>query len=235
MASETTVKDGGPAFPRLTGGHVEEPRGSGHINIAAEQRGGHVAARLLRGEGDDCCARTLNKGQTSAIGSPHIFPKSEEWWKTEFFQKHAGDALQRHQDYTKWEFLRRLYSNGWRCRISITAALPGGAQHAVEVEGRGYRLDFVFEPRKFGALESLIGPQCPKIALELDGHDFHERTKEQVTYRNRRDRDLQADGWIVLHVSGSEFNANPEKVVKEVWDRVTSLFYTAHHAQHRTA
>ena len=42
------------------------------------------------------------------------------------------------------------------------------------------------------------------IAVELDGHDFHERTKEQVTYRNQRDRLLQAAGWAVFHFSGSE-------------------------------
>jgi uncharacterized protein DUF559 len=56
-----------------------------------------------------------------------------------------------------------------------------------------------------------------KIAVELDGHDFHERTKEQVAYRNMRDRRLQADGWTVLHISGSELWRAPLDRVEEVY------------------
>jgi hypothetical protein len=187
---------------------------------------------------------------TSSIGSPHVFPKSEESWQTEFFQKHASTALERRLDYLRGEFLERLYVNISNTESPLEAAFVAclmaleefdwGAitwrtQFAVEVEGRGYRLDFVFEPSSVGSLQSLIGPRCPKIALELDGHDYHEKTKEQVTYRNRRDRDLQAAGWIVLHVSGSEFNANPENVTREVYQRVSSLLWAAHHAQGKTA
>lgn len=56
-----------------------------------------------------------------------------------------------------------------------------------------------------------------KIAVELDGHEFHERTKEQVAYRNTRDRKLQADGWTVLHISGSELWRAPMERVEEVY------------------
>lgn len=55
----------------------------------------------------------------------------------------------------------------------------------------------------------------PLIAVEIDGHDFHERTKDQVTYRNRRDRDLQAAGWHVLHFSGGEVVTRPDRCVAE--------------------
>lgn len=187
---------------------------------------------------------------TSSIGSPHIFPKSEESWRTEFFQKHASAALERRMESVRNEFIDRLYVNISNTESPLEAAFVAAwmaleeyslhtitfrTQHAVEVEGRGYRLDFVFEPQRHGFLDSLIGPQCPKIALELDGHDYHEKTKEQVTHRNRRDRDLQAAGWTVLHVSGSEFNANPEKVTREVYNRATSLLWAAYHALPKTA
>jgi very-short-patch-repair endonuclease len=188
---------------------------------------------------------TRTPDQTSSIGSPHIFPKSEEAWKTEFFQRHATEALDHFIRYKRAEFIERLYVNISNTESPLEAAFVAAwmaieecdfstitfrTQHAVEVEGRGYRLDFVFEPQQYGGLEALIGPQCPKIALELDGHDYHEKTKEQVTYRNRRDRDLQAAGWIVLHISGSEFNANAEKATKEVYDRVSTLLWAAYHA-----
>lgn len=54
-----------------------------------------------------------------------------------------------------------------------------------------------------------------KLAIELDGHEFHERTREQVELRNRRDRDLQSAGWKLLHFSFSEMQSDPEKCVTE--------------------
>jgi hypothetical protein len=48
------------------------------------------------------------------------------------------------------------------------------------------------------------------IAIEVDGHDFHERTREQVINRNNRDLQLQAAGWQVFHFSGSQVHNDPE-------------------------
>jgi very-short-patch-repair endonuclease len=82
---------------------------------------------------------------------------------------------------------------------------------------RNYRLDFAVVPD--GPLPTSIGDPLGihfKFAVELDGHEFHERTREQVALRNRRDRDLQAGGWKVYHVSGSELVANPRDVVQSV-------------------
>lgn len=57
-----------------------------------------------------------------------------------------------------------------------------------------------------------------RIAIELDGHEFHERTKEQVAHRNTRDRKLQTDGWTVLHISGSELWRAPLDRVEEIYE-----------------
>lgn len=75
-------------------------------------------------------------------------------------------------------------------------------QFDVECEQTIYRLDFAVP-------EALV-------AIELDGHEFHEKTKEQVTYRNTRDRRLQALGWTVLHFSGSELFKGEAAVVSSV-------------------
>lgn len=77
-------------------------------------------------------------------------------------------------------------------------------QFEVTADGSRYRLDF--------AIEDL------QIAVELDGHDFHERTPEQVTYRNVRDRKLQAAGWTVLHISGTELLRGPRATVEGIYD-----------------
>lgn len=63
-----------------------------------------------------------------------------------------------------------------------------------------------------------------RVVLECDGHDFHERTKEQAKRDRRRDRWMQSEGWIVLRFTGSEIwtdaRACGEEVVKNL-DRLT--------------
>ena len=48
---------------------------------------------------------------------------------------------------------------------------------------------------------TLVKVEC---VIECDGHDFHEKTKEQVARGKRRDRDLISMGYDVIHFSGSE-------------------------------
>jgi len=63
-----------------------------------------------------------------------------------------------------------------------------------KIVGR-YRLDFALYPHR--------------LAIEIDGHDVHERTKEQATRGKRRARDVQLEGWIVLPYSGSDVWNDP--------------------------
>lgn len=56
-----------------------------------------------------------------------------------------------------------------------------------------------------------------KIVVECDGHDFHERTKEQARRDKQRDRHFQSRGFKVLRFTGSEIFADPEAVANEVW------------------
>lgn len=84
-------------------------------------------------------------------------------------------------------------------------------------EERRYRLDFAIEPMDEWLARSLTQADMPlKLGVELDGHDYHERTLDQVTERNQRDRDLSALRWRILHFSGSELHRNPMIVVVEV-------------------
>ncbi len=92
-------------------------------------------------------------------------------------------------------------------------------QVEIKANSKTYRLDFAIYPMDWPEL----GASCDQheikatlIAVELDGHEFHERTKEQVIARDKRDRDLHGAGWRVLHYSGSEFVKDPEAVLAEV-------------------
>lgn len=43
-----------------------------------------------------------------------------------------------------------------------------------------------------------------KIIIECDGHDFHEKTKEQAKHDKEKDRYLTSLGYKILHYTGSE-------------------------------
>lgn len=86
---------------------------------------------------------------------------------------------------------------------------------AVFNNGR-YRVDFFVQ----------AGPskKPTKIAIECDGHDFHERTKEQAARDRQRDRWFQTKGIVILRFTGSEIWRDPmacaEQVVEIVINRV---------------
>ena len=71
-----------------------------------------------------------------------------------------------------------------------------------------YRVDFLV--KKFD------GPrEVDQIVIECDGHDFHERTKEQAQRDKNRDRELQDLGFKVYRFTGSEiWKTNGECVAK---------------------
>lgn len=54
--------------------------------------------------------------------------------------------------------------------------------------------------------------------VECDGHDFHERTKEQAQRDRRYDRDAQREGWLSLRFTGREINEDARECAIEAWD-----------------
>ena len=93
-------------------------------------------------------------------------------------------------------------------------------QQEVTIGDARYRFDFTvyFGPDFVASRAAQRGIAPPRVAIELDGHEFHERTKEQVAYRNERDRDAQAAGWTILHFSGSELYRDPLKCARGVME-----------------
>lgn len=72
-----------------------------------------------------------------------------------------------------------------------------------------YRVDFA-------VLYHRIGHDTFKVVIECDGHDFHERTKDQARADKKRDRDLQGEGWVVLRFTGSEITADSGESVLQI-------------------
>ncbi len=77
-----------------------------------------------------------------------------------------------------------------------------------------YRVDFaiVIRPKPHEQYTCVV---------ELDGHEFHEKTKEQVKKNNMRDRYFASRGITILHFSGSEVYNNPDACVEEVISCIT--------------
>lgn len=55
-----------------------------------------------------------------------------------------------------------------------------------------------------------------QIIIECDGHDFHERTKEQAAHDKKRDRFFSKLGYIVLRYTGSQICSNPMEIYEDV-------------------
>lgn len=55
-----------------------------------------------------------------------------------------------------------------------------------------------------------------KVAIECDGHDFHEKTKEQAAKDKKRDREFQKLGYVILRYTGSEIVNTPEIIMRDL-------------------
>lgn len=78
---------------------------------------------------------------------------------------------------------------------------PGYLEFSPQVTIGPYRVDF------------LVTFNGVKYVIECDGHDFHERTKEQAQKDKKRDRDLQNLGYKVFRFTGSEIWTSRGKCV----------------------
>lgn len=75
-------------------------------------------------------------------------------------------------------------------------------QRQLELEGSKYRVDFSFELCGDSVTDSRN--VLKHLIVEADGHDFHERTKEQASRDRSRDRTMARAGILVLRFTGSE-------------------------------
>jgi very-short-patch-repair endonuclease len=90
-------------------------------------------------------------------------------------------------------------------------------QYPIDVGDKKYRADFML----YG-IDKKSGKKV-EIVIECDGHEFHEKTKEQAARDKSRDRDIQGTGAYVIRFSGSEIWKNPSKCAKEAFDILKSL------------
>lgn len=81
-------------------------------------------------------------------------------------------------------------------------------QERISVNDKTYRVDFL--------MCALRGSRNIQYVIECDGHDFHEKTKEQAKKDKCRDRDLTSAGYKVLRFTGSEIYNSPNGCANEI-------------------
>lgn len=96
-------------------------------------------------------------------------------------------------------------------------------QALIKTDITDYRVDFLLEValKKHHKYSKVL-----KIVIECDGHDFHEKTKEQVRKDNERTRNLQMEGYDILRFSGSEIYQRPSKCGQTIRRFITRKFYS---------
>jgi len=114
--------------------------------------------------------------------------------------------------------MEALLFAGWELMISYNGVSPGaGLKVEQQAQVGPYRADFLFTVNE-------IETGNPKqLVVEVDGHDFHERTKEQAAHDKRRDRWMAEQHYAVMRFTGSEVWANPFACAEEVISRLHIL------------
>lgn len=89
-----------------------------------------------------------------------------------------------------------------------------GGEYAVlvcQMPVEQYRLDFalIYKPV---TLKSPI-----RVAIECDGHDYHDGTKEAAERDKKRNREVTSLGWKMMRFSGREIYRNPNACATEVF------------------
>lgn len=79
-----------------------------------------------------------------------------------------------------------------------------------QVELGNWRADFVIHRYDW------ICEKWRTVIIECDGHDFHERTKEQAARDRSRDRRASLSGFVVLRFTGSEIWKDPLGCAEQV-------------------
>lgn len=74
----------------------------------------------------------------------------------------------------------------------------------------GYKADFLL----WFSYERVVAG----VAIECDGHAFHERTKEQASRDKKRDREILKAGFPVVRFSGSDIFKSPADCAEQVAD-----------------
>lgn len=141
-------------------------------------------------------------------------------------QKHEEKIVETINKAADW-YKFGLYINIHRCESPIEKLIAlafvteqlGNPDLQIFVEKQvkidRYRVDFILHVLDRGKWPN---ERLASVIIECDGHDFHEKTKEQAARDKSRDRFLQSQGYTVLRFTGSEIWKDAEACARESID-----------------
>jgi very-short-patch-repair endonuclease len=88
-----------------------------------------------------------------------------------------------------------------------------------QVKTNAGRVDFIISAPSGGT-----GP-IKHLVVECDGHDYHDRTKEQAAHDKARDRQHILDGMEVFRFTGSELWRDPIGCAEQVVEWIEKIIY----------
>jgi very-short-patch-repair endonuclease len=149
----------------------------------------------------------------------------------EIFQEARGDSPIEKLFFTALQYqVWRNVSEYSRFVVVDTAedeTLSKGWQHNIDVPSliirpqaqlEGWRVDFLIHAYDFARKGGPKGWR--RLIVECDGHDFHERTKQQAAKDRSRDRHVQLSDYSVLRFTGSE-------IYKDAWGCADQVIFWA--------
>lgn len=121
--------------------------------------------------------------------------------------------------------IEQIFLIEWRYQEHLrTAHFPFGIEpqyNNEEATGKYYvdfSIDFINDESDAYDKWGTGYTRAPLVGIELDGHEWHEKSKRQVEYHKERERFLIAKGWALIRFAGTEVVKHPEKCVREALD-----------------
>lgn len=170
-------------------------------------------------------------------------------WHEKYFQSRKAEELSYHAESIDlyWAALGKICDSpieqalGFALQMTLTEALIPERYPVAYLSIRPYKnwpamIDdgqpriAIFPQSQVGTYRAdfLILCECNDvkfwIVVECDGHDFHERTKEQAKRDRARDRWMTANNISVLRFTGSEIYADPSACANQVADFISNKF-----------
>ena len=109
------------------------------------------------------------------------------------------------------------------CRLENKKRIFLFPQKEVIYNNKKYYIDFEFEADDYLTsliFEDKLKNKNFKLAIECDGYEFHQKTKEQVQHDNEREYNLKMAGYEVLRFSGTQIYNNPLKCAEDTYNYI---------------
>ncbi len=121
------------------------------------------------------------------------------------FERSVFDSISRHGISSPIE---QIFLIQWKYqRVELLHGLVLQPQARIPTDRGTYTVDFI--------VSQAHGPSA-RVAIELDGHEFHEKSKGQASRDKQRERAIISTGLPVLRFTGSEVFNNPRRVIGEI-------------------